>query len=163
MLSNCPHTSFDCPFPLCRASQKALFGRAEKSRRSSSHLNHVFCDGHHSRRGQRQPGPGSASAPMAGYPKRFNIEMDPREDLNVFGLFPFAAEPAMKEVEEYRLSNIQIRPRQTSLNSKVNSRSMSAIGPKQTSLVAPHMSAFGSLGAGWSSRLEIAGTLFLWP
>ena len=66
-----------------------------------SYLNRVFCDGYHSRRGQRQPGPGSASAPMAGYPKRFNIETDPHEDLNVFGLFPFAAEPAMKEVEEY--------------------------------------------------------------
>jgi len=37
----------------------------------------------------------------AGYPKIFNIEMDPHEDLNVFGLFPFTAEPALKEVEEY--------------------------------------------------------------
>jgi hypothetical protein len=27
---------------------------------------------------QRQPGPGSASAPMAGYPKIFNMEMDPK-------------------------------------------------------------------------------------
>jgi arylsulfatase len=53
---------------------------------------------------QRQPGPGSASAPMAGYPKVFNIEMDPHEDLNVFGLFPFAAEPALKVVEEYLAS-----------------------------------------------------------
>jgi arylsulfatase A-like enzyme len=53
---------------------------------------------------QRQPGPGSASAPMAGYPKIFNIEMDPHEDLNVFGLFPFAAEPALKAVEEYLAS-----------------------------------------------------------
>ena len=50
---------------------------------------------------QRQPGPGSASAPMAGYPKIFNIEADPHEDLNVFGLFPFAGEPAVKTVEEY--------------------------------------------------------------
>jgi hypothetical protein len=53
---------------------------------------------------QRQPGPGSASAPMAGYPKIFNIEMDPHEDLNVFGLFPFTAEPALKAVEEYLAS-----------------------------------------------------------
>ena len=53
---------------------------------------------------QRQPGPGSASAPMAGYPKIFNIEMDPHEDLNVFGLFPFAAEAALKVVEEYLAS-----------------------------------------------------------
>ena len=60
---------------------------------------------------QRQPGPGSASAPMAGYPKVFNIEMDPHEDLNVFGLFPFASEPAIKVVEEYLASvkNIPIR------------------------------------------------------
>ena len=29
---------------------------------------------------------------MAGYP----IEMDPHEDLNAFGLFPFATEPALK-------------------------------------------------------------------
>jgi arylsulfatase len=50
---------------------------------------------------QRQPGPGSASAPMAGYPKIFNIEMDPHEDLNVFGLFPFAADPALRDVEDY--------------------------------------------------------------
>jgi arylsulfatase A-like enzyme len=53
---------------------------------------------------QRQPGPGSASAPMAGYPKIFNIEMDPDEDLNVFGLFPFVSEPALKVVEEYLTS-----------------------------------------------------------
>ena len=53
---------------------------------------------------QRQPGPGSASAPMAGYPKVFNIEMDQHEDLNVFGLFPIASEPALKAVEEYLAS-----------------------------------------------------------
>jgi hypothetical protein len=28
----------------------------------------------------------SANGPMAGYPKLFNIEMDPHEDLNVGGL-----------------------------------------------------------------------------
>jgi arylsulfatase len=32
---------------------------------------------------QRQPGISSASAPMAGYPKVYNIEMDPHEDLQV--------------------------------------------------------------------------------
>jgi len=58
---------------------------------------------------QRQPGPGSAGAPMAGYPKVFNIEMDPHEDLNVFGLFPFVAEPALKVVEEY-LSSVKQHP-----------------------------------------------------
>jgi arylsulfatase len=58
---------------------------------------------------QRQPGPGSASAPMAGYPKIFNIEMDPHEDLNVFGLFPFTSEPALKVVEEY-LTSVKTYP-----------------------------------------------------
>jgi arylsulfatase len=53
---------------------------------------------------QRQPGPGSASVPMAGYPKIYNIEMDPHEDLNVFGLFPFVGEPGLKVVEEYLIS-----------------------------------------------------------
>ena len=41
---------------------------------------------------------------MAGYPKVFNIEMDQHEDLNVFGLFPIASEPALKAVEEYLVS-----------------------------------------------------------
>jgi arylsulfatase len=53
---------------------------------------------------QRQPGPGSANAPMAGYPKIFNIEADPHEDLNVFGLFPWTSEAALKEVEGYLVS-----------------------------------------------------------
>ena len=42
---------------------------------------------------QRQPGMFSASAPMAGYPKVFNIEMDPHEDLVVGGLFGWTARP----------------------------------------------------------------------
>jgi arylsulfatase len=46
---------------------------------------------------------------MAGYPKIFNIEMDPHEDLNVFGLFPFASEPAIKGVGEY-LSSLKQYP-----------------------------------------------------
>jgi hypothetical protein len=32
---------------------------------------------------QRQPGIFSTNAPMAGYPKLFNIEMDPHEDLEM--------------------------------------------------------------------------------
>ena len=35
---------------------------------------------------QRQPGIFSASAAMAGYPKIYNIEMDPHEDLVVAGI-----------------------------------------------------------------------------
>ena len=50
---------------------------------------------------QRQPGLFSASAPMAGYPKVYNIEMDPHEDLNVGGLYGWVAGPALKSVEQY--------------------------------------------------------------
>jgi arylsulfatase len=50
---------------------------------------------------QRQVGGGSASAPMAGYPKVFNIEMDPHEDLNVFFLFPWTLAPGLEEVQRY--------------------------------------------------------------
>jgi arylsulfatase len=52
---------------------------------------------------------------MAGYPKIFNIEMDPHEDLNVFGLFPFASEPAIKDVEAY-LSSVKTYPNPTAPN-----------------------------------------------
>jgi hypothetical protein len=50
---------------------------------------------------QREPGIFSASAPLAGYPKVYNIEMDPHEDLIVGGLFGWASEPCLKVVEEY--------------------------------------------------------------
>ena len=43
----------------------------------------------------------SASASMAGYPKVFNIEMDPHEDLVVAGLFTWAGEPALEVVKKY--------------------------------------------------------------
>jgi arylsulfatase A-like enzyme len=51
---------------------------------------------------QREPGMFSANAPMAGYPKVFNIEMDPHEDLDVTGLFTWTAAPALKTVEQYK-------------------------------------------------------------
>ena len=50
---------------------------------------------------QRQPGMFSASAPMAGYPKVFNIEMDPHEDLNIGGTFGWCAQEPLLAVEEY--------------------------------------------------------------
>ncbi|MGA2127857.1 MAG: arylsulfatase [Xanthobacteraceae bacterium] len=50
---------------------------------------------------QRQPGIFSANAPMAGYPRVFNIEMDPHEDLVVAGLFAWVSGPALKVVAEY--------------------------------------------------------------
>lgn len=46
------------------------------------------------------PGAGSAMAPMAGYPKLFNIEMDPHEDHNVASQFAWAALPALGAGEE---------------------------------------------------------------
>ncbi len=51
---------------------------------------------------QRQPGLFSTSAAMAGYPKLYNIEMDPHEDLNVGGLFGWAAAPPLEEVRKYK-------------------------------------------------------------
>jgi arylsulfatase A-like enzyme len=53
---------------------------------------------------QRQPGIFSANAPMAGYPKFYNIEMDPHEDLIIGGMFGWASGPALKIVEEYLAS-----------------------------------------------------------
>jgi arylsulfatase A-like enzyme len=50
---------------------------------------------------QREPGIFSASAPMAGYPKIYNIEMDPHEDLVVGGLFGWVSGPTLKLVEGY--------------------------------------------------------------
>jgi len=52
-------------------------------------------------RPQREPGIFSAKAPMAGYPKAYNIEMDPHENLVVAGLFGWVSGSALKAVEEY--------------------------------------------------------------
>jgi len=51
---------------------------------------------------QRMPGIFSADAPMAGYPKLCNIEMDPHEDLIIPGGYLWALGPALKVVEEYK-------------------------------------------------------------
>ena len=51
---------------------------------------------------QLQPGIFSTSAAMAGYPKLYNTEMDPHEDLNVGGLFGWAAAPLLVEVRKYQ-------------------------------------------------------------
>jgi hypothetical protein len=64
-----------------------------------------FTDIHPSGEGpQREPGIFSANAPMAGYPKVYNIEMDPHEDLINGGLFGWVSGPALKVVEEYLAS-----------------------------------------------------------
>jgi arylsulfatase len=49
---------------------------------------------------QRAAGTSAASAAMS-YPKVYNIEMDPHEDLVVAGLYGWVAGPALKEVERY--------------------------------------------------------------
>jgi arylsulfatase A-like enzyme len=51
---------------------------------------------------QRQPGMFSSSAPMAGYPKIYNIEMDPHEDLQVGALFGWTAGPLLEVAGKYR-------------------------------------------------------------
>ena len=53
---------------------------------------------------QRLPGAESANARMAGYPKVYNIEMDPHEDLNVAGLFGWVTAPALEGVLAYERS-----------------------------------------------------------
>ena len=50
---------------------------------------------------QRQPGMFSSSAPMAGYPKIYNIQMDPHEDLQVGALFGWTFGPMFEVVERY--------------------------------------------------------------
>ena len=41
---------------------------------------------------------------MNGYPKIFNIEMDPGEQLNVAFLFPWVLNPALSAVMDYERS-----------------------------------------------------------
>lgn len=50
---------------------------------------------------QRQPGIFSGNAPMAGYPKAYNIEMDPHEDLIVAGMFGWTSEQPLLAVNAY--------------------------------------------------------------
>lgn len=50
---------------------------------------------------QRQPGVFCGNAPMAGYPKGYNIEMDPHEDLIVIGMFGWTSEQPLLAVEKY--------------------------------------------------------------
>ena len=64
---------------------------------------------------QRQPGMFSANAPMAGYPKVYNIEMDPHEDLQVGALFGWVGGPALEVVERY-LESVRKYPNPPSPN-----------------------------------------------
>jgi arylsulfatase len=53
---------------------------------------------------QRLLGTQTSNARMAGYPKLYNIEMDPHEDLNVAGLFGWVGDPALEVVRAYERS-----------------------------------------------------------
>ena len=43
----------------------------------------------------------STNAEMAGYPKIYNIEADPHEDLNIGGMWGWVADPVLKTIVEY--------------------------------------------------------------
>lgn len=53
---------------------------------------------------QRLGGTASANSSMAGYPRVYNVELDPHEDLNVAGLFGWVGDPALKAVAAYERS-----------------------------------------------------------
>jgi arylsulfatase A-like enzyme len=50
---------------------------------------------------ERLPGVGSASGTMAGYPKLYNIQMDPHEDHNIASMFGWVFDPAYQELRKY--------------------------------------------------------------
>jgi arylsulfatase len=53
---------------------------------------------------QRLGGLAAANGQMAGYPKVYNIEMDPHEDLNVAFLYAWTLESALEAVLAYQRS-----------------------------------------------------------
>jgi arylsulfatase len=50
---------------------------------------------------ERLPGVASASGQMAGYPKLYNVEMDPHEDHDCSLYFPWTVDPPLEEVRRY--------------------------------------------------------------
>lgn len=69
------------------------------------HFRVYFTDMHSTGEGpQRLGGTASASAPMAGYPRVFDIEADPHEDLNISIMNDWIAEPVLRAVKEYERS-----------------------------------------------------------
>ena len=63
-----------------------------------------FTDMHPTGEGQQRMSGflGSSNGSMAGYPRIYNIEMDPHEDLNVGGLFGWVGGPALEVVAKYK-------------------------------------------------------------
>ena len=49
-------------------------------------------------------GVGASAAPMNGYPKVFNIELDPREEHNIGEMYEWVIGPVLKVVEQYKAS-----------------------------------------------------------
>jgi arylsulfatase len=64
--------------------------------------NGAYFDIHPTASTPRDPGMFSASAPMAGYPKIYNVEMDPHEDLQVGALFGWTVGYPLEVVEKYK-------------------------------------------------------------
>lgn len=52
-------------------------------------------------------GVGSSASPMNGYPKVFNIESDPQEELNIGEMYNWVLGPLLKAVEEYKASLVR--------------------------------------------------------
>jgi hypothetical protein len=52
-------------------------------------------------------GVGSVAAPMNGYPKVFNIEVDPQEEHNIGAMYDWVLGPLLKIVEEYKASLVK--------------------------------------------------------
>ena len=64
-----------------------------------------FTDMHATGEGpQRIGGIASSSGPMAGYPKLYNVEMDPHEELNIGSFCGWVTDPTLEAVKEYELS-----------------------------------------------------------
>jgi len=96
-----------------------LFGKSEAGHREDllsfigpelvavpwKHWRVYFTDMHPTGEGtQRLSDTASANGQMTGYPKVYNVEMAPTEDLNVSGLFTWAAGPPLEAVHKYELS-----------------------------------------------------------
>jgi arylsulfatase A-like enzyme len=65
--------------------------------------------------GHRLLGTQASNARMGGYPKVYNIEMDPHEDLNVTVLFGWVGDPAFEAVRAYERS-VKEHPNQPAPN-----------------------------------------------
>jgi arylsulfatase A-like enzyme len=109
---------------------EVLLGKSEKGSRTSllsfvgpdllavrvdqwrMYFTHVFPAGTSS---QIMPGMGAAQTKLMGYPKVYNIEMDPYETLNYFAYYPWILDSGLKAVNEY-LATLKNHPNPPSAN-----------------------------------------------